>query len=562
MKQMNKVELIEFFIEQLGDNKILGKVMSIEQIRNKLDYIISDVTYKEEKLTYADASWNPETNGKGTLNFNLNRIKTFDDYKKIIIHELLHALSSKIILCKKGITLKGKFEEANVKCGLQISKKVRYYSDGTIEAKQQNVAVNEGMTDILAEMITGIQNNSYSTEKYIYKIVSIIVGEENMLKEYFSEDIQEKKSSLDIFKEDIIEKYGEVLGNDVNEDLKKVLELSDQLLNLKINSYIVSGRHTTNLKFQEEVKDELYDTLENIVCKLIECKKPDIIARADEILMLLTSLNGKISAKILNGLFFRDEIMGSEEKQSMAHSILKKYFEVCKQTNKKDWQTITELYKETGDITLQEWNKKPIIKIILEQDRPETIDEQNDKISQVRYRQIRDYYMILCDDKYHNSTLRADLNEKIFDRNGMALEENKLWSSLDRQIDSEVLKRCSKRIFETKFGISQEQNVADLMERLREKGKELKLKYGSNKQDKDYTAISSVGNLLKIQYSPYSANNDYRYYYEFYSLNSNGELERIELRRRKKFYRRYVRHRYRVTRANKRCISIRNNARS
>lgn len=150
--------------------------------------------------------------------------------------------------------------------------------------------------------------------------------------------------------------------------------------------------------------------------------------------------------------------------------------------------------------------------------------------------------MILCDNKYHNSTQRADLNEKIFNKDGMELEENKLWSSLDRQIDSEVLKRLNKRIFETKFRISQEQDIADLMEQLKEKGKELKSKVLLNKQDKenkDYTAISIVGNLLRIQYSNSLENNDNRYkcYYEFYSLNSNGELEEIELRRRKKIYR-------------------------
>lgn len=46
MKQMTKEELIEYFIEQLGDNEILGQVMSIEQIREKLGYIVKDVTYK------------------------------------------------------------------------------------------------------------------------------------------------------------------------------------------------------------------------------------------------------------------------------------------------------------------------------------------------------------------------------------------------------------------------------------------------------------------------------------------------------------------------------------
>lgn len=538
MKQMSKEEIIEFFIEQLGNNKILGKVMSIEQIRKKLNYIIRDVTYNEDKQIYAKASCNPEPSGKVTLNFDLNRIKTFDDYKKIIVHEVLHALSSKIRVIKKSINLKGKFEEANVKSGFQISKNVRYYSNGNIKFEKQNVAINEGMTDTLAEMITGIQNNTYSREKYIYKIASIIVGEDNILKEYFSENISEEKSTLDIFEEDIIEKYGEVLGKGINEDLKKASILSDQLLNLEINSCI---NPMINGTFQEKVKNELSDTLENIICELIEWEEPNIIAKTDDILICLFGLNEKVSTKILNKLFSENEVMSIDEKQSMSQSILKKYFEVCK-IYKIDWSIICELYKETGDITLQNWNKKTILKTILEQDRPKTTKDMNDKISQVKYRQVGDYYMILCDNKYYNSTQRADLNEKIFNKDGMELEENKLWNSLDRQIDSEVLKRLNKRIFETKFRISQEQDIADLMDQLKEKGKELKSKVLLNKQDKenkDYTAISIVGNLLRIQYSNPLENNDnrYKYYYEFYSLNSNGELEEIKLRRRKKIYR-------------------------
>ena len=52
MKQMTKEELIEYFIEQLGDNEILGQVMTIEQIREKLNTIIKDVRYAEDKKIF------------------------------------------------------------------------------------------------------------------------------------------------------------------------------------------------------------------------------------------------------------------------------------------------------------------------------------------------------------------------------------------------------------------------------------------------------------------------------------------------------------------------------
>ena len=46
-------------------------------------------------------------------------------------------------------------------------------------------------------------SNGYNTEKDIYKIVAIIVGEDNMLKKYFSEHVYEEKA-LNIFEEDMI----------------------------------------------------------------------------------------------------------------------------------------------------------------------------------------------------------------------------------------------------------------------------------------------------------------------------------------------------------------------
>ena len=48
MKQMTKEELIEYFIEQLGDNEVLGQFMTIEQIREKL----RNINLKDNRNTY------------------------------------------------------------------------------------------------------------------------------------------------------------------------------------------------------------------------------------------------------------------------------------------------------------------------------------------------------------------------------------------------------------------------------------------------------------------------------------------------------------------------------
>lgn len=117
MEQMNKKELIEYFIEQLGNNEILGKVMSI---------------------------------------------KNYPGYQEI--------------------------KEEN--CGIHLTES-RYFTDGSKMESNRNYAINEGMTDTLAERITGNFHNGYNTEKDIYEIVAIIVGEDNMLKKYFSEHVYE-----------------------------------------------------------------------------------------------------------------------------------------------------------------------------------------------------------------------------------------------------------------------------------------------------------------------------------------------------------------------------------
>ena len=95
MKQMTKEELIEYFIEQLGDNEILGQFITIEQIREKLKTVIRDVTYIAETEN-AEAHWEIESDGRGTINFDLEKI--LPEYERLtIVHELLHVLSTSII---------------------------------------------------------------------------------------------------------------------------------------------------------------------------------------------------------------------------------------------------------------------------------------------------------------------------------------------------------------------------------------------------------------------------------------------------------------------------------
>ena len=161
MKQMTKEELIEYFIEQLGDNEILGKVMSIEQIREKLNYIIKDVTYNDEPGNSC-GQWIIDKDGKGTVKFDPKKILWYEE-SVTIVHELLHALSTSII-AKYDFQNIGHFirlEQIKEKCGLhKISKIYVLDSGGHKEGGYGAImAINEGMTDTLAELITGKQSN-------------------------------------------------------------------------------------------------------------------------------------------------------------------------------------------------------------------------------------------------------------------------------------------------------------------------------------------------------------------------------------------------------------------
>ena len=145
MKQMTKEELIEYFIEQLGDNEILGSIMSIEQIRDKLKNIISEITYFKEDGNAA-ACWRWRKDGKGGgVNFDMRSVRQREE-NVVIVHELLHALSTSIQTSPTGLNIK--------KCGLDFYK---FCSNGTFDITERlvrnNEAINEGMTETHAEII-------------------------------------------------------------------------------------------------------------------------------------------------------------------------------------------------------------------------------------------------------------------------------------------------------------------------------------------------------------------------------------------------------------------------
>lgn len=280
MKQMTKEELIEYFIEQLGDNEILGQVMSIEQIREKLNYIVKDVTYQDELGNFT-GEWVIDENGMGTINFDVKKI-SLQTEKQIIVHEFLHALSTTTVTSRES---KGSLKRVKEKCGLHIRHMLYFMDDyGGKSGYGENVAINEGMTDFLAEKITGVINDGYNVEKGIYKVLTLIINQDTLIKKAFVEKVNATEEPLDILKQEFISKYGENMGIELNEQLKRISTLSDQLLALDRNDAIY-GIDENGKKLHSQTKEELYSTLYSMV-KSVLSRKRDLSNKIDMMIEL------------------------------------------------------------------------------------------------------------------------------------------------------------------------------------------------------------------------------------------------------------------------------------
>lgn len=543
MEQMNKKELIEYFIEQLGNNEILGKVMSIKQIREKLNNIVEVVTYKDEPGNFSGGC-SIDKNGKVIINFDTKKI-SYREEDVIIVHELLHALSIRSMSVKN---YPGYQEIKEENCGIHLTES-RYFTDGSKMESNRNYAINEGMTDTLAERITGNFHNGYNTEKDIYEIVAIIVGEDNMLKKYFSEHVYEEKK-LNIFEEDMIEKYGINLGNKVNDDLKKVFSLSDQLLDL-FRIDFMQGLNKKGKELQSKTKYEIYATLEKIISMIIE-HEPDAMMRIQDILepAFKTSLREQVSNRILGDLIrnnefnFETKLAFLEYVSQAKNSIIPKnivdsmLFELDDSNNisaedklryflkfdntrysfksyERPYDKLYDLYVQSGKISEDKFSKRDIFKCYAD------ISNNEDKIllrmNDIKYRKIGEYYE-LCGD--------------------FEPAMGQVYDSQGKHIKSEHIRRYSKLDDEELDELFFDGDSAEKANELHKKIDKIFENIEINcKTDEEYTSSIVVsGNMLKLLYKPIKIFSEGKKYCEYYVVDENGMLLQLEPRNRTKNY--------------------------
>ena len=192
MKKMSKEELIEYFIEILGDNKVLEKYFSIDDIRNKLTSIIKEVSYERNEGTTSSGFFDEDI---GRVNIDFTKGYTDEQLKETIVHEMLHVLSFSSVDSEKITTNK---------CGLEISQKAK---NGMIKntgiwtmtkdrtTRMFGKSINEGYTQLLTERILGLdtdENEGYEPEKDFVRILEAAVGKDYLMDTFF-EDIEDEE---------------------------------------------------------------------------------------------------------------------------------------------------------------------------------------------------------------------------------------------------------------------------------------------------------------------------------------------------------------------------------
>lgn len=314
MKKMTKEQLIEYFITLLGDNHILGKFISIEEIQKRLNEKIKGVTYNPSKGDNS-ARWYIET---GILNIDCE--KDINDVD--LVHELLHIITT---FNNKG-NINGK------KVGLEIV----LYPDGDKSLQKGwcyskdysfvtwGIALNEGITQLLAEEILGVDTNleqGYKIEKDFSRLLFSIAEKENVLNKYFSETLVfEENAQFDYH--NAMESYfginlkdGFINYVDILEKLDEINDIVETLTVIKYNN----DSNSENLKYNEKNSYSYYRSkLPERIKKLIATslknangginKKIQIINSAAEFCDFSVNIDDYYSVEELINIIFSDEI--------------------------------------------------------------------------------------------------------------------------------------------------------------------------------------------------------------------------------------------------------------
>lgn len=235
MKQISKEELIQYFMSQIGNNSILNNYLSTQEIKERLNKNILGITYVQK----AGASGGTYSISTKNVNICIEKFHSEEEFKKTIVHELLHALSFSEIEDETIKSAKIGFQINQMRKNGTFNRSDKWFYTSDMIWRTTGKAINEGITELLTEEILGItkKDNGYQFEKDVTRELFQIMGKENIISQYFSQikNSQEVEEGFEYLYGDTINEY----YNDVKwrkmiyEALQNTIDNLEQLLYLR-----------------------------------------------------------------------------------------------------------------------------------------------------------------------------------------------------------------------------------------------------------------------------------------------------------------------------------------
>lgn len=446
------------------------------------------------------------------------------------------------------------------KCGLLYQKK-KYQDNENELVSSNNMAINEGMIDFLAEQITGIKAHGYNKEKSIYKVLDLIIGKDTFIKKAFIEQVNTEQNPLDIFREQFIAQYGEVVGNELNENFKKISELSDLLLILELKEKSYGVNENGKYQVEREIRNILFSMVNRVLfiqddlnkkidmmidlekmCDgqdtnlysvrellsdvvLIELLKDDSIDYNQKLDMIkkIREQGISISDETIDIAFFSmEEIQKLSIDQKLEIYI---HFKKGEHLTKYRFNKIYQMYVKSGKIVESGYPKKELVETVLQELKNENIDtvEKIDNIlNTARYYRLGKYYALPIGNN--------PINTVIFDEEGKMIEGEEIYYYPTR--DEEIDNKSNIELLSRHFS---EDNVELITEQLKENFKQYQTAYKGECKD---CGVTIIGNIIRLNYEYYDKKDETSHLQvDFYSVDDNGNLQLIPKRRKVQNYR-------------------------
>lgn len=265
--QSVKKEVIDMFIKILQQKNIFEGLMSIEEIRERLEQNIDAVYVSDDSYWGAAGVYEAATknlyitlNGKNLekvkkmiLSGNIEELSKFN-IMGLICHEIIHALSSK-----------GAVSGFNDP-----------YDRGLI-------SINEGLTEILAKEMLPDSAEAYFKEVETTKYLLAILGKEEIIKAYLNAD---RKSLIRM-----VEEKG------VSAEFWEFIDLADDRAR-NFRSGIMKSKETDSL-----INSKIVDLINSI-------GSIDISKFEEQNITIPNGINSEIITKAINEAFLKDEKIG------------------------------------------------------------------------------------------------------------------------------------------------------------------------------------------------------------------------------------------------------------